>query len=82
MQQLPSEFLQDMGNYFTWVRVRFDGIRPDNNTIGSRCSNQEKWHHQSQSGFQDQGGQRAWLFDRSVTNEVAADHVQLPPVTQ
>jgi hypothetical protein len=80
MQALPNELLQDMANFYNWVRVNFDGQRPDNNAPGSRCSDQEPWHYQSKSGFNLQGDQRVWLFDPNFQNEVNTGHVQLPAV--
>ncbi|MCA1964235.1 MAG: hypothetical protein LDL31_09855 [Prosthecobacter sp.] len=78
MQPLPTELLQDMANFYEWVRVKFDGQRPDNNAPGSRSSDQETWHYQSKSGFNMQNNQRVWIFDPNFQNEVKAGHVQLP----
>lgn len=78
LQPLSSELIQDMANFNEWVRVRFDGQRPDNTTIGSRCSPQEKWHNQSKSGFTMKQNQRIWAFDPNFTNEVNVNHIQLP----
>ena len=78
LQALPIQQAEYKGNFLTWVRVSFDGQRPDAPKSGARCSPQIKWHIHGKAGFDLIDGKRVWKWDPNVVPTVAPGHMTLP----
>jgi hypothetical protein len=61
-------------NFFEFVRVRFDGVKPSGRVDGSRCSNKIPWH--IQMGLKPDAAGK-WVEDPARPNEVEEGHIVL-----
>lgn len=67
-------------NFYEYVRVRFDGVRPSGNgTNGSRCSSKYEWHvrHRFTKNVQGKFQRDSGDAPESNTNDIGPSHITI-----